>query len=63
MLQGGASHWSDMAGLQAKTQPVAKYVTDDKELTELPKNFYSSRSYADFLIDTIRESRGDGKPA
>jgi arylsulfatase len=62
MLQGGASHWSDMAGLQAKTQPVAKYVMDDKELTELPKNFYSSRSYADFLIDTIRESRGDGKP-
>jgi arylsulfatase len=62
MLQGGASHWSDMAGLQAKTQPVAKYVMDDKELTELPKNFYSSRSYADFLIDTIRENRGDGKP-
>ena len=37
MLQGGASHWSDMAGLQAKTQPVAKYSMDGKELTELPR--------------------------
>ena len=62
MLQGGASHWSDMTGLQAVIQPVAKYVTDDKELTELPGDFYSSRSYADFLIDAIRENRGDGQP-
>jgi arylsulfatase len=62
MLQGGASHWSDMAGLQAATQPVAKYVMDDKELKELPPDFYSSKSYADFLIDAIRENRGDGKP-
>ena len=61
MLQGGASHWSDMAGLQA-TKPVAKYVRDDKVLNELPRDFYSSRSYADFLIDAIRENRGDGKP-
>ena len=62
MLQGGASHWSDMAGLQATTQPVAKYSMDGKELHELPPDFYSSRSYADFLIDAIRENRGDGKP-
>jgi arylsulfatase len=62
MLQGGASHWSDMAGLQAANQPVAKYVMDDKELDELPRDFYSSRSYADFLIDAIRENQGDGKP-
>ena len=62
MLQGGASHWSDMAGLQAKAQPVAKYSMDGKELHELPRDFYSSRSYADFLINAIRENRGDGKP-
>ena len=62
MLQGGSSHWSDMAGLQATTQPVAKYSMDGKELHELPPDFYSSRSYADFLIDAIRENRGDGKP-
>lgn len=62
MLQGGASHWSDMAGLQAKAQPIAKYSMDGKELHELPRDFYSSRSYADFLINAIRENRGDGKP-
>jgi arylsulfatase len=62
MLQGGASHWSDMAGLQATIQPVAKYVMDDKVLDELPADFYSSRSYADFLMDAVRENRGDGKP-
>jgi len=62
MLQGGASHWSDMFGLAGKSQPVAKYSMDGKELTELPKDFYSSRSYADFLIDAIRKNRGDGKP-
>jgi len=62
MLQGGASHWSDMAGLQAETQPVAKYAMDDRELHELPRDFYSSRSYADFLIDAIRKNQGDGKP-
>ena len=62
MLQGGASHWNDMTGLQIAIQPVAKYVMDDKELDELPAEFYSSRSYADFLIDAIRENRDDGKP-
>ena len=62
MLQGGASHWSDMTGLQVPIQPFAKYSMNGKELDELPKDFYSSRSYADFLIDAIRENRGDGKP-
>ncbi len=62
MLQGGASHWSDMKGIQAANQPNAKYAMDDKELTELPKDFYSSRSYSDFLIDAIRSQISDGKP-
>ncbi len=62
MLQGGASHWSDMIGLQGATQPFAKYVMDDQVLTELPRDFYASRSYADFLIDAIRENHGDGQP-
>ena len=62
MLQAGASHWSDMTGLQVPIQPFAKYSMNGEELRELPKDFYSSRSYADFLIDAIRENRGDGKP-
>lgn len=62
MLQGGASHWSDMAGLQTPSQEIAKYSMNGKELKELPQDHYSSRSFADFLIDAIRENQGDGKP-
>ena len=42
MLQGGASHWSDMTGLQVPIQPFAKYSMNGEELRELPKDFYSS---------------------
>jgi arylsulfatase len=62
MLQGGASHWSDMIGIQSPTQEVAKYSMNGEALHELPQDFYSSRSYADFLINSIRENRGDGRP-
>ena len=62
MLQGGASHWSDMSGLQTPSQEIAKYSMDGKALHELPEDFYSSRSYADFLINAIRRNLGDGKP-
>ncbi len=62
MLQGGASHWNDMAGLQTPSQEIAKYSMNGKELHELPEDFYSSRSYADFLIDAIRKNIGDGRP-
>jgi arylsulfatase len=62
MLLGGASYWNDMFGMLAEMEPVAEYVMDDKRLDELPADFYATRSYTDFLIDAIRENRGDGKP-
>jgi arylsulfatase len=62
MLFGGASYWSDMFGLMAEYEETAEYVLDDKRLDKLPKDFYATRSYADFLIESIRENRGDGKP-
>ena len=62
MLFGGASYWSDMFGMLAEHEEVAEYVMDDKRLEELPKDFYATRSYTDFLIESIRENRGDGKP-
>jgi arylsulfatase len=39
-----------------------EYVLNGKRLEELPKDFYATRSYTDFLIESIRENRGDGKP-
>jgi len=62
MLFGGASYWSDMSGLLAVHEEIAEYVIDDKRLEELPGDFYATRSYTDFLIESIRENRGDGKP-
>ena len=62
MLFGGASYWSDRFGMLAVHEEIAEYVLDDKRLEELPKDFYATRSYTDFLIDSIRENQGDGKP-
>jgi arylsulfatase len=62
MLFGGASYWSDMFGMMAVHEEIADYVQGDKKLDALPGGFYATRSYTDFLIESIRENRGDGKP-
>ena len=62
MLLGGASYWDDMYGMLAVHEEVAEYVLDDKQLDELPKDFYATRSFTDFLIDSIRKDHGDDKP-
>ena len=62
MLLGGASYWHDMFGLLAVHEEVAEYVIDDQRLSELPRDFYATRNFTDFLIDSIRQDRGDGKP-
>ena len=61
LLYGGASHWADMAGLGNIISP-AYYTMDGKKLDKLPADFYSTRSYSDFMMDAIRENHGDGKP-
>ncbi len=61
MLVGGASHWADRLGILPEDDP-AKYASNGDYLDVLPADFYSSRSYADFLIDAIRANRDDGKP-
>jgi len=61
LLYGGASHWDDMSGLMEIETP-AHYTMDGETIHQLPKDYFSSRSFTDFLIDAIRENRGDGKP-
>jgi arylsulfatase len=61
MLVGGASHWADMLGILPSDDPAA-YSRNGELLDSLPADFYSSKSYADSLMDAIRENRGDGKP-
>jgi arylsulfatase len=60
-LPGGGSHWDDMLGILPMDDPV-KYSRNGALLDELPADFYSSRSYADTLMDYIRSNRADGRP-
>jgi len=61
MLVGGASHYADMLGILPRDDP-ASYSLNGKHIHELPADHYSSRSFTDHLMDSIRENRGDGKP-
>lgn len=61
MLVGGASHWADMLGILPQDDP-ASYSSNGKHIHELPADHYSSRSFTDHLMDSIRENRADGKP-
>lgn len=57
LLNGGASHYDDMAGLTAEEH--IEYTLNGKKIEELPKNFYSTRSFTDFLMNSIREQEDD----
>jgi arylsulfatase A-like enzyme len=61
MLPGGASHYADMLGIVPRDDP-AEYSSNGRSLESLPDDFYSSKSYADFLIEHIRSTAGDGNP-
>jgi len=57
LLNGGASHYNDMAGLTADEH--VEYTLNGKKIEELPKDFYSTRSFTDFLMNSIREQEDD----
>ncbi len=61
MLFGRASHWADRFRILPRGIPTA-YSLNGEHIEELPSDHYSSLSFADFLMDSIRENRGDGKP-
>ena len=60
LMNGGASHYSDMNPLFEADMII--YTKNGQQIDTLPGDFFSSRSYADFLMNSIRENRGDGKP-
>jgi arylsulfatase len=61
LLQGGASYFDDMMGLTSAV-PNALYRHNEKEVTELPPNFYSSEFYANFIIENIEKNKNNNKP-
>lgn len=58
---GGAGHFADSFALCDAEKPVTFYVEDGKKTDTLPDDFYSTRSYADKMIEYIRH-RPAGKP-
>lgn len=61
MLQGGASHYSDMKGIFSH-EPRAHYREDYETVDTLPENFFSSTFYADKIIEYIEADSANGKP-
>jgi arylsulfatase len=60
LLDGAGSYW-DMTSFTAAS-PLSLFTEDGKYLTELPKNYYATKTYTDKLIEFIDAGRGDGKP-
>lgn len=60
LIQGGASHFNDQRAIIG-ADPTAIYRKDGKSVG-LPKDFYSSDSYTDMIIDYIDKDSGSGKP-
>jgi arylsulfatase len=60
LLDGAGSYW-DMTNFTAAT-PLSVFTEDGKYLTELPKDYYATKTYTDKLISFIDANRDDGKP-
>jgi arylsulfatase len=57
----GAGSYHDMTGL-ASSAPRSTFTEDGEYLTELPSDYYATRTYTDKMISFIESNRGDGKP-
>lgn len=60
LLDGGGNYW-DMTNVTALS-PRLVFTEDGQYLSELPKDYYATRTYTDKMIEFIEANRGDGKP-
>jgi arylsulfatase A-like enzyme len=60
-LVGGGSHFNDRWNIEWQI-PKMPYTEDGKLVTELPRNFYSSKDYTDKTLQFMKDNQGDGKP-
>jgi arylsulfatase len=60
LLDGAGSYW-DMTNFTAAS-PRSVFTEDGKYLTELPKDYYATKTYTDKLIEFIDAGRNDGRP-
>jgi len=60
LLDGAGSYW-DMTNFTAAS-PRSVFTEDGRYLTQLPKDYYATKTYTDKLIGFIDANRVDGKP-
>lgn len=60
LLDGAGSYW-DMTNF-TMASPRSVFTEDGRYLTQLPKDYYATKTYTDKLIEFIDANRGDGKP-
>jgi arylsulfatase len=60
LVNGGASHWPDATPLIPGSATV--YMEDGNPVAELPKDFYSTRTYTDRMIEFITADTDDDAP-
>jgi arylsulfatase len=61
LLQGAGSHWSDMLGL-LPSEPRVTFTRNGQKVKELPADYYSSKYFTDFVMQSIDANGSDGKP-
>ena len=60
LLNGAGSYW-DMNNFTAAS-PLSTFTEDGRYLTELPDDYYATKTYTDKMIEFIDANHGDGKP-
>ena len=60
LLDGGGSYW-DMTNVTALS-PRSVFTEDGRYLSELPDDYYATKTYTDKMIEFIDADRGDGQP-
>jgi len=60
LLDGAGSYW-DMTNFTGAA-PKSVFTENGRYLTELPKDYYATKTYTDKLIGFIDANHGDGKP-
>lgn len=61
MLQGGGSSWPDML-YPNPAHPHLTFTRNGERLETLPKDYFSSVAYSDFIMQCMTEHKDDGKP-
>lgn len=64
LLDGAASHYSDMNGVSLGVSPSGKaqYQENNKSIKKLPDNFYSTKNYTQWLLDSLANRENKKAP-